>query len=71
MLNKILAHDSEESGVTILQNLDVRFFDCVYDLVIGGFIHCACILVDYPAFVVFKLDLLSWGRGDVCRYCGV
>ena len=55
ILDKILAHDSEESRVTILQNLDVCVFDGVYDLVIGGFIHCARILVDYPDFVVLEL----------------
>ena len=50
MPEKIATHDSDEGGVLILQPLQVHVFDSVYDLVLEGFIHCACIILYYMSF---------------------
>ena len=55
MLDKIMAHESEEAGVLIPQLLEVHVFGGVYGLVIEGFIHCDCIILDYPFLVILKL----------------
>ena len=55
MLKNIVARDSEEYSVLILQLFQVRVFGGVYDLVLEGFIHCARILVDYMSFIMLKL----------------
>ena len=59
MLSNISERDSEEYGVLILQPLEVRVFNSVYDFVIEGLIHCYRILVHYLYFFMLKLDLLS------------
>ena len=71
ILDKITARDSEESGVLILQLLQVSDFKGVYELVIEGFIRCVHILVDSTSFVTLKLDLFLYSCGRIGSYHGV
>ena len=59
MLKNIVARDSEEYSVLILQLFQVRVFGGVYDLVLEGFIHCTHILIDSTSSVVLNLELFS------------
>ena len=54
-----MAHYSEEAGVLIPQIIEVLVFGCVYESVLVGFIHCACIIVYSPPFVMLKFEFLS------------
>ena len=58
-LEEIVAHYSEEAGVLIPQIIEVLVFGCVYESVLVGFIHCACIIVYSPPFVMLKFEFLS------------
>ena len=59
ILETIAACNSKESGVLIIQLLQVCVFGGVYYLVVEIFVHCARIIVDYPSFIMLKLELFS------------
>ena len=54
-----MAYEPEEAYVLILQLLQLRVFNGVYDLVLEIFIHCSRMLVDSLSFVVLDFEFLS------------
>ena len=59
MLDNIDAYESKETGVLVIQLIEVRVFDGVNDLILECFIHCPHIIVDFLSFVLLKLKLVS------------
>ena len=59
MLKKIVACNSEEGNVPIIEILQWSVFSGFYDLFFEGFIHCACIIVDSSSFFMLKYEFLS------------
>ena len=58
MIEEIAARNSEESGVLIIQLIELCFFGGVYEFIFEGFIHCDRILVDSPSFIIMTFELL-------------
>ena len=71
MMEEIVSHDSEESGVFIRQLLEVRVLGRFNDLIIEGLFRRPCIFIYSPSFVVMDLYLVSVVHGGVFRNRGV
>ena len=55
MIEEITVHESEESGVFILQFIEVIVFDIVDYIILDGLIHRPHIAVYSPSFIVIEL----------------
>ena len=67
-LEDIAAHDSDKSGVLVIQLLEVHAFNVVDDFILDLLVHCSHILVDSLSFVVLELVLVLVGCGGVRRH---
>ena len=71
MTKEITAHDSEETGVIVLQFFEVCVFSGVDDLIIECLVHCSHIFVDSPSFIMLKLKFISVGHVIIRWHHGV
>ena len=71
MLKYIMAHDSKESIVVVIQLLEVCVLYGVNELLLDCIVHCFHIFVDSLYFILLKLELVSVVRGGILWYHGL